>query len=200
MGGAEDELQFDPTGPDDAVPLDGKKEEVGFSQILCRIPTDPELPQNSLVGEETSRRSKMVCTLLPRHLSQKEPIPHGNAETEIRFHRVLRGFREYKPSGFGQEMVWKGALDFDKFERIQRKGRATQGAWSPVGKRSRVFGHHTSENKVSLLPGKKISLNQRVYIVVDNGNLTLMQVVGRLLRQAKRGRDTAGALSLLPSS
>ena len=146
-------MQFDPTLPGEAyeaVPLDGKKEEVRFSRILCRIPTNPELSQNSLIGLETSRRSKMVCTLLPHYPSQNEPNLQENGEKEFRFHRVLRENRDSEPSGFLQEMV-----DSDIFERIQREGRVTEAAWSPIGKRSKVFGKLNTEDKVSHLPGKK---------------------------------------------
>ena len=158
MGGVEDELQFHPTIPGEAyeaVPLDGKKEEVQFSRILCRIPTDPELSQNRLEGVETLRRPKMVCTLLPHYPSQNEPNLQENGEKEFRFHRVLRKNRESEPSGFRQQMVWDGVFDSEKFERSQREGRVTEAAWSPIGKRSKVFGKLNTEDKVSLSPGKK---------------------------------------------
>ena len=148
-------MQFDPISPGEAyeaVPLDGKKEEVQFSRILCRIPTNPELSQNSLIGVETSRRSKMVCTLLPHYPSQNEPNLQENGEKEFRFHRVLRENRDSEPSGFQQQMMWDGVFDSNRFERSQREGRVTEAAWSPIGKRSWVFGHRSTEDKVSHLP------------------------------------------------
>ena len=100
--GMKEELQFGLTRPgeaDDAAP----REEARFGRILCRIPTDSK---NPLVGLETSRRSRMVCSLVPDQLFRKEQSLEGIGDKEIRFHRILRGNRDSMPSPV-QQMVWK---------------------------------------------------------------------------------------------
>ena len=70
-----------------------EREEVGFSRILCRIPTEPKLyPELSQNRLEALRRSRMVCTSLPdHHLPRNEPSQkEENREQEVRFHRILR--------------------------------------------------------------------------------------------------------------
>ena len=99
--GEEEELQR-PGEAHDAAP----GEEAPFSQILCRISTDPEREQNRLVGPEASRRPRMVCSFMTNQLSRKEPSLEGIGDKEIRFHRILRGNRDSMPSPV-QQMVWK---------------------------------------------------------------------------------------------
>ena len=70
-----------------------------------------------------------------------------NGQEEVRFQRILREDQDSEPSGF-KEMVWEkednpGGLDsddsiFHRSLREEREQRATQGAWSPMGKRSKV--------------------------------------------------------------
>ena len=134
----------------DAVPLDDDEEEDRFTRILRRASTSPEI-SHLVYPEKLSRSmSRMVCSYLPTLLSCKiNPklqffrVVRGaksNGEEEVRFHRILRENRDSEPSGF-QEMDEVEGLDSDRFQRSLREEkdqRATQGAWSPMGKRSQV--------------------------------------------------------------
>ena len=135
-----------PGEANDAAP----REEARFGRILCRIPTDPK---NRLVGLETSRRSRMVCSLVPDQLFRKEQSLEGIGDKEIRFHRILRGNRDSKFSPV-QEMLRRSGLDSGRFERSRRsrrEQRATSGAWSPMGKRSKIERQRCIQEKVKLL-------------------------------------------------
>ena len=106
----------------------------------------------------------MVCSSLP---SKEENLANGEGSQakEFRFHRILRaentdskpeqilwedadkdsepvGFqhilwedsdKDSEPVGF-QKMVWE---DSDRFQ-LSKRQRATQAAWSPIGKRTKV--------------------------------------------------------------
>ena len=102
----------------------------------------------------------MVCSSLP----SKEDNPagdEGNQAKEFRFHRILRADKDFEPEqiawedsnkdsepvGFQQilwedsripegfqQMVWE---DSDRFQ-LSKRQRATQAAWSPIGKRTKV--------------------------------------------------------------
>ena len=104
----------------------------------------------------------MVCSSLP---SKEENLANGEGSQakEFRFHRILRaentdskpeqilwedadkdsepvGFQQILwedsriPEGF-QQMVWE---DSDRFQQLSKRQRATQAAWSPIGKRTKV--------------------------------------------------------------
>ena len=106
-----------------------EEEEERFSRILRGNPTDPEVWRKHLANPEFYR-----------------VVRKANPEEEVRFQRILRKNPDSEPSGF-QEMVWEEdnpeSLDSDdsRFHRSLREAkdqRATQGACSPMGKRSEV--------------------------------------------------------------
>ena len=103
----------------------------------------------------------MVCSSLP---SKEDNLPSGDGkeEKEFRFHRILRADKDFEPEqiawedsnkdsepvGFQQilwedsripegfqQMVWE---DSDRFQQLSKRQRATQAAWSPIGKRTKV--------------------------------------------------------------
>ena len=139
----------------DAGSLNGNHEEEDrFSRILREVS-----PKRFIDPEELRRSmSRTVCSYLPEH-----PFCRGhrllgvpkfyravrdakaNGEEEVRFQRILRENQDSEPSGF-RELVCEedgtgGLGSNDRFHRSVRKEkeqRATQGAWSPMGKRSKV--------------------------------------------------------------
>ena len=147
----------------DEVPLNrDHEEEDRFSRILRQNPTYPEVSRKHLDDPEELRisMSRTVCSYLPEipycrgHRLLGVPKffrvvrrAKTNGQEEVRFQRILREDQDSEPSEF-EEMVWEeednpGGLDLDKSRfyrrlREERDQRATQGAWSPMGKRSKV--------------------------------------------------------------
>ena len=89
----------------------------------------------------------MVCSSLP---SKEENLANGEGSQakEFRFHRILRAEntdskpeqilwedadKDSEPVGL-QQMMWE---DSDRFQ-LSKRQRATQAAWSPIGKRTKV--------------------------------------------------------------
>ena len=69
----------------------------------------------------------MVCNSLPTK-EDNLPDAEGNQEIEFRFHRILREKEDSEPVGL-QQIAW---------QRLRKRQRATQAAWSPIGKRTKV--------------------------------------------------------------
>ena len=135
------------------------EEEDRFSRILRRSPSDPEPSQKRLVDLETLRgsMSRMVCRSLPDPRSCDCRLRRLMSDPKLQFYRVilgenangeneeriLRENQDSEPGGFQTvfEDTGSGGLAFKRFRRSlreEREQRATRGAWSPMGKRSKV--------------------------------------------------------------
>ena len=125
------------------------EEEDRFSRILRRSPSDPE--QKRLVDLETLRgsMSRMVCRSLPDPRSCDCRLRRLMSDPKLQFYRVILGENangekeDSEPGGFQEvfEDTGSGGLGSKRFRRSlreEREQRATQGAWSPMGKRSKV--------------------------------------------------------------
>jgi len=160
----EEDLRFDRIIRSGGESFHSNEEEDRFSRILRRSPSDPEPSQKRLVDLETLRgsMSRMVCRSLPDPRSCDCRLRRLMGP-KLQFYRVILGENvngekeDSEPGGFQEvfEDTGSGGLGFKRFRRSlreEREQRATQGAWSPMGKRSKddvIPGHRQYLPRVS---------------------------------------------------
>lgn len=137
------ELQFDRENREDPrfqrILRQDPDSEPRFQRILRQDPDSEPRFQRILRQDPTSRkRFHRILRQDPELEPRFERILRQDPDLEPRFERILRQDPDSEPRF---QRILRGGKHLKHFQRWrrEREQRATQGAWSPVGKRSEVL-------------------------------------------------------------